>query len=73
MSFNKSSTVSVFQMPLSMCLLIVGKELWTELISSNFQNSTFEVTTITVTDIVLIQVFFFIAASKQRTKNEKSE
>ena len=73
MSFNKSSTVNVFQMPLSVCLLIVGKELWTELISSNFQNSTFEVTTIAVTDIVFIQVFFFIAASKKRIKNEKSE
>ena len=44
----------IFQMSLLMCLLIAEKKSWTELKSSNFQNSTFEIITITVTEIVLI-------------------
>ena len=43
------------------------------LISSNFQNSTFEIITITVTEIVLIQMFFFTIDSKQKNKNENTE
>ena len=42
-------------------------------ISSDFQNSTFEIITITVTEIVFIQVFFFTVASKQKNKNEYTE
>ena len=36
------------------------------LISSNFQSSTFEIITITVKEIVLIQMFFFTIVSKQK-------
>ena len=43
------------------------------LISSNFQNSTFEIITITVTEIVLIQIFFFTIGSKQKNKTENTE
>ena len=43
------------------------------LISSNFQNSTFEIITTTVTEIVLIQMFFFTIGSKQKDKNENAE
>ena len=38
------------------------------LISRNFQDSTFEIITITVTEIVPIQLFFFTVASKQKFK-----
>ena len=55
-----------FKMVLSMCLAIVEKELWTKLWSSNFQNGTFEKTTITVTEIALIQVSFPNVGSKQK-------
>ena len=40
-----------------------------QLISSNFQNGTFEIITITMTKIVLIQVFFFTVASKHKNEN----
>ena len=63
---------SVFQMLLSMCLLIIDKKLWTWLISSNFQNGAFEITTITVTEILFSQVFFTVA-SKQKNENENKE
>ena len=44
------------------------------IISSNFQSSTFEIITITMTEIVLIQMFFFTIASKQKNKkNENTE
>ena len=43
------------------------------LISSNFQNSTFEIITITVTEIVLIEMLFFTVSSKQKSKNEKTK
>ena len=39
--------------------------------TSNFQNGTFEIIIITVTEIVLIQVFLFIVASKQKNKKHK--
>ena len=42
-------------------------ELWKQLISSNFQNGIFEVITITVTKIVLIQGFLLLLLLK---KNE---
>ena len=60
-------------MPLSMCLVNVEKELWTELISSNIRNSTFEIITITVMEIVLIQLLFFNVGSKQINENENTE
>ena len=43
------------------------------LISCNFKNSTFEIIAITVTEIVLIQMFFFTIGSKQKNKNENTE
>ena len=43
------------------------------LTDTNFQNSTFEIITITVTEIVLIQMFFFTVDSKQKNKNENTE
>ena len=56
-----------------MYLAIVEKELWTQMISSNFQNSTFKIITITVTEIILIQVFLFSVGSKQQqNKNENT-
>ena len=57
--------------------MIAEKELWNswkkQLMSSNFQNGTFEIITITVTEIVLVQVFVFTVASKQKNKNENKE
>ena len=43
------------------------------LISSNFQSSTFEIITITVTEIVLIQMLFSTIGSKQKNKIENTE
>ena len=43
------------------------------LVSSNFQNCTFEVLTITVMEIVLIQMFFFTVGAKQKNENENTE
>ena len=68
----------VFQMTLPMCLVNVKKVLWLTsltffLISNNFQNSTFEIITITTTEIVLIQVFLFAVGSKQKNKNENKK
>ena len=40
---------------------------------SNFQNGTFEVITIAVMEIALIQVFFFTVGSKQKLKIENTE
>ena len=60
-------------MLLSVCLVNVEKELWTSLISSKFHNRTFEIITMTVIEIVLIQVFFFNVGSKQKNNNENSE
>ena len=37
-------------------LAIIEKELWIQLLTSNFQNSTFEKNTITVAEVALIQV-----------------
>ena len=51
-------------------------ELWKQLISSNFQNGTFEIMTITETKFVLIQVFFLpflLNNNKKIYKNEKTE
>ena len=39
------------------------------LISSKFENSTFKIITTTVTEIVLIQMFFFTIGSKQKNEN----
>ena len=47
----------VFQMPLSVSLVIVEKELFI------FQNETFGIITITVSKMVLIQAFFFAVDS----------
>ena len=54
------------KMMLSMCLVIIEKELWRWLWSSNFQNSTFEKITITVVEVALIQVSFPKVGSKQK-------
>ena len=43
-------------MPLSMYLVTVKRELWTLLGSSNFQKDNFKKITITMTEVVLIQV-----------------
>ena len=51
-----------------MYLVIIEEELWTQLKPSNFQNSTLEIITITVTEIIFIQVFFYTVASKQKNK-----
>ena len=57
----------------SMCLVDVEKEPWTYLIISNYQNSTFEIVTITLMEIVSMQVFFFIVGSKWKNKNENTK
>ena len=57
----------------SMCLVDVEKEPWTYLIISNYQNSTFEIVTITLMEIVSMQVFFFIVGSKRKNKNENTK
>ena len=57
-----------FKMLLTVCPVIVDKELWTWLWSSNFQNSTFQKITITVTDVDHMQVYFMAFGSKQKIK-----
>ena len=57
-----------FKMLLTVCPVIVDKELWTWLWSSNFQNSTFQKITITVTDVNHMQVYFMTFCSKQKIK-----
>ena len=42
-------------------------------ITSNFQNSTFEIIAIIVTGIILIQLFFFIVGCRQKNKSENRE
>ena len=44
-----------------------------QLISSNFQNGTFEIITIIVTKTVLIQAFFLPLLLSKRNENEKTE
>ena len=48
-------------------------ELWKQLISSNFQNATFKIITITVTKLVAIQVFFLLLLLNKRNKYENTE
>ena len=50
---------SVFQTPLSMCLVIVEKELWTWLIWRNFQNLRFR---------IYVFMFFFTVALNKKLK-----
>ena len=63
----KSSTVRC----LSNAVVNVSRycwELWKQVISSNFQNGTFEIITITVKKIVLIQVFFLLLLLNKKIK-----
>ena len=53
-----------------MCLIIAEKEIWTQLIPGNFQNNAFEIITLSVSAIILIQVFFFPVGCKWKNKNE---
>ena len=46
-------------------------ELWKQLISSNFQNGVFEIVTITMTKIILIQVFFLPLLLNKKIKKWK--
>ena len=48
-------------------------ELWKQLISSNFQNGTFEIINITVRKIVLIQVFLLPMLLNKKNKSKKTE
>ena len=57
-----------FKMLLSMHLEIVKKELWIQLWPSNFQDGIFEKITITLVEVVLIQVSFPNVSSKQKIK-----
>ena len=54
-------------MPLSMYLVIAEKENWTLLWPRNFKNGKFKKNTMTVTEVVLIQVFLTVS-SKQKIK-----
>ena len=47
-------------------------EVWKQLISSNFQNGTFEIIIITVTKIVLIQVFFLPLLLNKKMKTQST-
>ena len=47
-----------------MCLVIVEKELWTWLWSSNFQNATFE-KKLPAAEVVLIQMSFLVVGFNQ--------
>ena len=49
-----------------MCLVDVEKEPGTYLIISNYQNSTFEIATITLMEIVSMQILFFIVGFKRK-------
>ena len=63
---RKIFNCSVFKMLFSMCFVIIEKERWTQLWSSNFKNVTFEKITITVAQVVLIQVSSLNVGSKQK-------
>ena len=52
-------------MSLLMCFVIVEKE-------TNFQNNTSKRFTITVTEVVLIKLFFLTVGAEQKDKNENT-
>ena len=58
--------IGIFQMSFSMFLVIIETP-------SNFQNGTFEIITITIKKIILIQVFFLPLLLNKKNKNEKAE